>query len=88
MSVSLVGVTYVPVLLIVYFIVLTLIRFFGLLLISYDFNNTENIKGNTMKNEKTTKNTQTLEAIGLYISSFSETVWAIGVAVISTKLLT
>lgn len=38
--------------------------------------------------KETTQNTQTLKMLGLYIGSLSETVWAIGVSVISAKLLT
>ena len=68
------------------FIVLTILKLISLKYVLLDSNN--NCKENLMKKTTVTKVTQTKKMSGLIISSGIETVWAIGVAIISGQLMT
>ncbi len=77
----------IPTYMIVGFIALTILRFFSLMYVLLD--NNENCKESKMKKTKVTKIKRTVKAAGLFVSSGVETIWAIGVAIISSgKLVT
>ena len=70
---------------IVGFIALAVLRFFSLVCVLLD--NNVNCEEREMKKTKATKVKQTSKLVGLFISSIIETVWAIGVAIISSGKL-
>lgn len=70
---------------IVGFIVLTILRFISLGYVLLD--SSENCKENNMEKTNTTKIKHAVKMVGLFISSGIETVWAIGVAIISGQLM-
>lgn len=70
---------------IVGFIALTILRFFSLMYVLLDSN--ENCKESKMEKTKVTKIKQKVKFVGLFLSSGIETIWAIGVAVISSGKL-
>ena len=67
------------------FIVLTILRVISLRYVLLDSD--ENCKVNDMEKTKVTKVKHTVKMIGLITSSGIETVWAIGVAIISGQLM-
>jgi hypothetical protein len=70
---------------IVSFIALAILRFFNLCVL---LDSNKNYKEREMKKTKVTKIKQeVIKFIGLFISSVIETIWAIGVTVISGKLV-
>ena len=71
---------------IVGFIVLTILRFISLRYVLLD--SSENCRENNMEKTNATKIKRTVKMVGLFISSGIETVWAIGVAIISGQLMT
>ncbi len=75
----------IPTHMIVGFIALTILRFFSLMYVLLDSN--ENCKENNMKRTKVTTVKQVNKMVGLLLSSGIETIWAIGVAVISSEIL-
>ena len=82
------GVGSIPTYMIVSFIALTILRFLSLIYVLLD-NNNINCEESKMKKTKVTTIKQMAKLIGLFFSSIIETVWAIGVAVISSgKLVT
>jgi hypothetical protein len=76
----------IPILIVGFIIVLTILRFISLRYVLLDSN--YNCKENLMKKTTATKRTQIKTMIGLVASSGTETVWAIGVAIISGQLVT
>ena len=76
----------IPILIVGFIIVLTILRFISLKYVLLDSN--ANCKENLMEKTTATKRIRTKKMIGLISSSGIETVWAIGVAIISGQLMT
>lgn len=75
----------IPISMIVGFIALAILRFFSLMYVLLDSN--ENCKESKMEKTKVTTVKQKVKVIGLFMSSGIETIWAIGIAVISSGIL-